>query len=102
MNSVTSGIIMGGIVKSLNREVTLKGEYNRYLYVEKIIDELCKDLSTKTNREKAKYEARNITERMLLGQANYAVDHKLSDPVLNIEYDYKDYCEDIKYQIKKH
>ena len=79
----------------------LVNEYNRYSYVKLVIDKLFNDLlKNNTMKEKIRYESKNISERLLLACANNSVDNKLKDPVLNLGYNYKNYKDDIKYQIK--
>jgi hypothetical protein len=96
-------IIIGGALDLYN--TTLANEYNRYNHVTLIIDALYNDLlkdkkDQNYQTEKIKYESKNISERLLLSYANNSVDNNLNDKILNIGYDYKYYCDDIKYQIK--
>lgn len=97
--------IHGGKGRNTSK-VSLAQEYYRYQQINLIIESLHLELLDNSNKnikinKRVKYESANITERLLLSYANNAWDNKLKDPILNIKYDYTEYENDIKYQIKK-
>jgi hypothetical protein len=104
INSIKTGSLKTGGFVASEHGVSLADEYNRYNHVKMIVDVLFNDLLTSKNqneKKKVQYESKNISERLLLMASNRAANNNLKDPVLNVEHDYKQYYDDIKYQISK-